>query len=99
MIIEHALLEVTAGRESEFELAMASAFSIIESAPGCHGASVRRQHENSSTYLLLVKWESVAAHMEGFRPSPAYEQWRQLTHPFYASAPSVTHFNEPIARD
>jgi heme-degrading monooxygenase HmoA len=99
MIIEHALLEVIEGREEEFEKSMARAFAIIEAAPGCHGANVRRQHENSSTYLLLVKWESVEAHMEGFRPSPAYEQWRQLTHPFYATAPQVTHFYSPIARD
>ncbi len=98
MIIEHALLEVTPGRESDFEIAMGKAFAIIEGAAGCHGASVRRQHEDSSTYLLVVKWETVADHMDGFRPSAAYEEWRQLTHPFYATAPRVTHFLEPIAR-
>jgi quinol monooxygenase YgiN len=99
VIIEHAWLEVVPGREVEFEAAMAQAFPIIEGAPGCHGASVRRQHENASTYLLVVEWESVAAHMDDFRPSPAYEQWRQLTHHFYASAPKVTHFLAPIARN
>ncbi len=99
MIIEHALLEVTPGREDDFERSMATAFAIIESAPGCHGATVQRQHENSSTYLLIVRWKSVAAHMEEFRPSAAYEQWRQLTHPYYATAPQVTHFYAPISRE
>ena len=99
MIIEHALLEVTPGREDDFEQSMVRAFAIIESATGCHGATLQRQHENASTYLLIVQWESVSAHMDGFRPSSAYEEWRQLTHPYYATAPVVTHFYAPISRE
>ena len=97
MIIEHALLSVTPGREEEFEASMATALPIIESAPASFGAEVRRQHENESVYLLLIRWESVAAHM-AFRASPLFAQWRERTHPFYAEPPSVTHFNEPIKR-
>jgi quinol monooxygenase YgiN len=97
VIIEHALLSVTPGREEEFEASMATALPIIESAPACIGAEVRRQHENESVYLLLIRWESVAAHM-AFRASPLFAQWREWTHPFYAEPPSVTHFNEPIKR-
>ncbi len=78
---------------------MATALPIIEGAAGCRGASVRRQLEDPSTFLLLVEWDSVAAHMEGFRQSPAFAQWRSLTHPFYAETPSVTHFDEPLPRD
>jgi quinol monooxygenase YgiN len=98
VILEHALLEVTPGREAAFEAAMAEALAIIEADPGCRGAEVRRQHENPSTYLLLVRWMSVAAHLEGFRTSAAFERWRELTHPFYAQRPLVTHFGAPIAR-
>jgi quinol monooxygenase YgiN len=97
VIIEHALLSVTPGRGEEFEASMATALPIIESAPACIGAEVRRQHENESVYLLLIRWESVAAHM-AFRASPLFAQWRERTHPFYAEPPSVTHFNEPIKR-
>lgn len=99
MILEHALLEVTPGREAEFEASMASALAIIEADPGCRGASVRRQIESPSTYLLLVEWTSVEAHLEGFRQSPAFERWRELTHPFYVERPSVTHFHGPLSRD
>ena len=97
MIIEHALLSVTPGRAAEFEASIATSLPIIESAPACFGAEVRRQHENESVYLLLIRWESVAAHM-AFRASPLFAQWREWTHPFYAEPPSVTHFNEPITR-
>ena len=96
MIIEHALLNVIPGRELEFEAAMKEAIPIIESAPGCFGAEVRRQIEESSTYLLMVNWSSVEAHVEQFRESALFEQWKLLTHHFYVDRPTVTHFNQPL---
>jgi heme-degrading monooxygenase HmoA len=98
MIVEHALLPVAPGKEDAFEAAMREALPIIESAKGCLGASIQRQIENPSIFLLLVQWESVEAHMEGFRNSEAFQQWRLLTHHFYETPPSVTHFGEPIRR-
>ena len=95
MILEHALLLVTPGREDEFAASMRTALPIIESAPDCHGAEVRRQVEEGSVFLLLVRWSSVEAH-RAFRWSEAFERWRTLTHPFYREAITVTHFNEPL---
>jgi heme-degrading monooxygenase HmoA len=97
MMLEHAILNVNAGQEDGFERSMARALPIIESAPDCHGAEVRRQEEDGSVYLLLVRWTSVAAHL-AFRETPLFEEWRTLTHHFYSDRPSVTHFNEPIPR-
>ena len=96
MIVEHALLSVTPGREEEFEASMLRAIPIISSAPDCFGAEVRRQYEDPSIFLLLVRWSSVQAHM-AFRETELFEQWRQLTHPFYSEKPKVTHFKEPLA--
>lgn len=97
MIIEHALLIVSLGREDEFEASITRALALIESAPDCHGAQVRRQDEDPSTYLLMVHWSSVEAHM-AFRGTGLFERWRELTHPFYAVPPVVTHFHDPLAR-
>jgi quinol monooxygenase YgiN len=58
---------------------------------------VRRQEEDPSAYLLLVRWSSLAAHM-AFRETPLFAKWRELTHPFYVNAPSVTHFHDPLER-
>ena len=98
MIVEHALLQVAPGREDEFALAMAQALPLIESAPGCRGASVQAQIEDPSIFLLLVSWTSVDAHVSDFRSSALFEQWRQLTHHFYVSTPLVTHFALPLDR-
>ncbi len=97
MITEHAWLPVTPGREEEFAAAVVDALRVIESAPDCHGAEVRRQIEDPSTFLLLVRWSSVEAHM-AFRATALFETWRDLTHPFYATTPTVTHFTEALTR-
>ena len=97
MIIEHAALRVTAGREGEYEGVIRAALPIIESAPDCFGAELRRQDEDGTVYLLIIKWSSVAAHM-AFRETPLFEQWRTLTHHFYSEPPVVTHFHGPLSR-
>ena len=48
--------------------------------------------EREGHYLLLVRWESVAAHEEGFRKSPQYQRWRALLHHFYDPFPTVLHY-------
>lgn len=96
VILEHAILHVSAGRERAFEDSMIAALELIRSAPDCHGADVRRQEENPLIYLLTVSWSSIEAH-ETFRTTPLFEQWRSMTHPFYSEAANVTHFHEPLS--
>ncbi len=97
MILEHAWLKVTEGQESAYEDALRVALPVIESAPGCFGAEVRRQIEDPTRFLLTVQWSSVEAHL-AFRETPLFEEWRSMTHPFYAVPGEVTHFDEPLAR-
>ena len=96
-MLEHAVLRVRTGEEEALEASARQALPIIESAPGCHGAEFRRQVEDPSVYLLLVRWDSVGAHL-AFRDTDLYAAWRELTHPFYVGALDVTHFHEPIER-
>jgi len=92
MILEHALLPVVPGRESEFEAAMAEAKHLIAAQPGFLRMTVSRCVERRSIYLLLVEWERLVDHTEGFRGSPEYETWRRLLHEFYDPFPTVEHF-------
>ena len=94
MILEHALLPVVAGRTEEFEAAMRRATPIIAAMPGFLSLTVSRSIEAPSTYLLLVEWERLADHTEGFRSSPEYQQWRDLLHEFYDPFPTVAHFEQ-----
>jgi heme-degrading monooxygenase HmoA len=95
VITEHALIHVTEGQKSAFESGLASALAIITSAPGCHRAEVRRQHEDPNQYLLLVEWDNVEAHM-AFRESELFAPWKELTWVFYDQPSQVTHFFHPF---
>ena len=94
MITEHALLPVIPGREDEFEAAFAQAREIISTMPGFGGLSLSRSIESPSTYLLLVQWERLEDHTEGFRGSPEYARWRDLLHHFYNPFPTVEHYTQ-----
>ena len=80
----------------ELHAALHEALPLIAGSPGCLGVSVSKCLERPDTYLLLVQWESVEAHVVVFRGSPAFESWRGLLHHFYDPAPTVEHF-QPVA--
>ena len=92
MILEHVVLPVIPGREDDFLVAFAHARPIIAASPGFVDLSLRRGIERPNEFLLLVRWESLEAHTEGFRGSEAYGRWRELLHHFYEPFPEVTHF-------
>ena len=92
MILEHALLTVRPGHQPAFEEAFAQARAIIAVMPGFGGLTLSRCLERDDGYLLLVQWERLEDHTEGFRGSPQYQQWRDLLHSFYDPFPVVEHF-------
>lgn len=92
MILEHAILPVTPGREEDFQRAFAVARPLLEATPGFLGLTLSRGIEFASTYLLLVEWESIEAHQVAFRGSDRYPRWRELLHHFYEPFPTVEHF-------
>ena len=93
-VLEHALLPVRAGSEAAFEAALAEARPLIAASPGFIAMTVRRRAEAGSGYLLLVEWEAIADHRDGFRQSDRYQQWRALLHPFYDPMPEVSYFGD-----
>ena len=91
-VLEVAVLDVRATQGAAFEQAFAKAQAIIASMPGYQRHELRRCLERADRYLLLVWWDSLAAHTEGFRGSPAYAEWKALLHGFYDPFPSVEHY-------
>ena len=92
MIREVAVLDVRSGDEEAFEAAFAEAKGLISRADGFHLLSLERCVEVPNRYLLLVEWETLEAHTEGFRGSADYQRWRELLHHFYDPFPTVEHY-------
>lgn len=91
-ILEVADLQVKPGEAKEFEAAFRQAQAIISSMPGFRSHELQKCIEHEHRYLLLVRWDTLAAHEEGFRKSPQYQEWRRLLHHFYDPFPTVLHY-------
>jgi heme-degrading monooxygenase HmoA len=91
-ILEIAPLHIRTGESGEFEAAFLTAQHIIASTPGYLGHELRRCLERPDEYVLIVQWESLAAHESGFRKSPGYQEWKRLLHHFYEPFPVVSHY-------
>lgn len=94
MILEAAPLKIRKGQSAEFEQAFSEAQSIIAASPGYISHELQRCVEHEDEYLLLVRWETLAAHEMGFRESDDYENWRALLHHFYDPFPTVLHYEK-----
>jgi len=92
VVLEVAILCVRPGRSDAFEAAFRQAQEIISRSPGYRRHELRRCLETPERYLLLVWWDSLESHTEGFRGSPEYERWRALLHHFYDPFPTVEHY-------
>lgn len=91
MIYEHAIFSISPGTEADFEAAFVKGREVIL-AGGALSAELSRCAEEPSRYLLRAAWESVEAHNEGFRKSPAFSEWRSHVGPYFAAPPDVTHY-------
>ena len=92
MVLESAALDVKPGEEEAFEAAFREAEPIIASMPGYLSHELLRCVERTSRYLLLVRWETLEHHTEGFRGSPEYRRWKALLHHHYDPFPTVEHY-------
>jgi heme-degrading monooxygenase HmoA len=94
MILEVALVSVLPGHEQDFEAdLLQAAATVLPRATGFvefagHGWGVERP----STYLFTIRWETLEAHIEGFRGSDLFTQWRALIGPHFDEPPVVQHF-------
>jgi heme-degrading monooxygenase HmoA len=88
-----AVIEVTPGAEDAFAAAYGQVEDEVAGTPGCRGVRMTRGVESPSRFVLLVEWDSVAAH-EGFRASERFVRWRAAIGPHFAAPPQVEHYAE-----
>ena len=92
MILEVAILDVIPGEEARFQSDFGRAQSILSSMKGYIAHQLQRCIETPSRYILLVRWETLEDHTEGFRESPRYQEWKNLLHHYYDPFPEVEHY-------
>jgi len=95
-VLEVAVLDVKPGQAQAFEDAFGQAQAFLRAAQGYQRHQLQRCTERENRYLLLVWWDSLESHTEGFRGSPDYQRWKALLHHFYDPFPVVEHYT-PVA--
>lgn len=98
MILEVAILNIKPGLQTQFEATFAKAQTIINSMPGYVSHQLQHCVEKPNRYILLVNWQTLEDHTEGFRASAQYDQWRALLHHFYDPFPEVEHYQSVFSQ-
>ena len=91
MVLEIAEFAITPGREDDFVAAFERAVPLLRATDGFRAARLTRGVESPSSFVLLVEWDSLEAHTQGFRESERFGAWRELVGPFFATDPRVRH--------
>jgi quinol monooxygenase YgiN len=100
MVIEIAELSIRPGTQAEFEAALERGLStVVALAEGMLGYTVMRCVEDPDRYVMQIRWESVEAHMVGYREGPLSPQFRALCRPFFTRPASMRHFAVIVGGD
>ena len=94
MILELADIHIHAGTQADFDIAIQRGIDeVISKAKGFNGYQVNRGIESPERYVLMIFWETLENHTVDFRQSAAFQDWRSIVGPYFASPPVVEHFN------
>ncbi|KPK07524.1 MAG: antibiotic biosynthesis monooxygenase [Betaproteobacteria bacterium SG8_39] len=94
MILELADIRIQPGKQAAFDAAIQKGVdTVIAKAKGFRGYKINKGIESPERYLLMIFWETLENHTVDFRGSPAFQDWRALVGPFFATPPAVEHFN------
>lgn len=93
MILEHADIRITPGKQSEFDEAIVQGVqTVISQAKGFRGYKINKGMESPDRYVLMIFWDTLENHTVDFRGSPAFAAWRAIVGPYFAAPPVVEHF-------
>lgn len=91
MVLEVAEIKITPGQEEAFKEAYRAARELVKVSPGLRSMRMTQGIESPSRFVLLIEWDSVEAHDQGFRETDRFPKWRAAIGPFFAEPPFVEH--------
>ena len=92
MIVEIALLKARPGAAAALRDGLRAARPVIARAPGYLGSVFYQGVEEPESCILRVEWETLEAHIPGFRGSPLLAEWRSHFYHLLDGTPTVTHY-------
>jgi heme-degrading monooxygenase HmoA len=95
MVLERAIFTIKPGSESDFVTGFDAGRHFLEESEGCRTIRLLKGIESPNTFLLLIEWDELANHTEGFMNSPAFQGFGSHVAPYFENPPELQHY-EPI---
>lgn len=96
MPLEIAFIPVDPANGPAFERAASVALNqVFPLAPGFVRGELRKGVERDGTYVLLLEWERIEDHTDGFVNSELFARWVELTDGLISGDPVVEHWVLP----
>ena len=92
MVTEIAIFIAVPGKEEALGQAIIRGLEVVRRHPECISANVTRCVERNGRYMLSVIWTSLEAHLEDFRSSALFPQWRSHIEGLFEGTPEIFHY-------
>lgn len=94
MVIEQAMLTIKEELVEEFIQTINKAFPILSSSEGHLSHKLLRNKEKPTHFILVVCWNSLEDHLDGFVGSANFRKWDSMLIRFFDGPPKVLHYIE-----
>ncbi len=92
MVTEIAIFTALQGKENDLGQGFIRGLEFIRQHPECISANATRCVEEPARYMISVVWTSLEAHMNDFRNSALFGQWRNEIKGLYKGNPELHHY-------
>jgi len=94
MITEVIRYKIPAGQAEGFEKAYQSSEPILRNSAHCLGYRLLRGVEEPENWILLLYWDSVEGHEQGFRKEKEFRDFFNLVKPFLNDIREMKHYED-----
>lgn len=91
MIYEIALLPLKTDQIDSFKRAFSEVTHLLSRAKGYHGHRLMQGVETPSHFTLIVQWQTLEDHTQGFEPSNDHQVFMMGLQEYLAGEPVVYH--------
>jgi quinol monooxygenase YgiN len=92
MIVEYIRYRIAPDRADAFVAAYGTAAASLRASPVCLGYELARCTEAPEQFILRIEWQSVEAHLEGFRKSPQFPPFLEAVRPYLGDIEEMRHY-------
>lgn len=92
-IIRYLIAHVIAhGQENQFETDYGKAAGYLDASTHSLGYMMFRSGKETNRYIMMIEWDSVEGHLEGFRKSPEFGKFFALVKPYFDMIEEMEHY-------